>query len=108
MVEDMIKMHKESFQMLVRGKDNTVIEITIPGYTFSFLGVDFGCTNKYYYDGKLETYDRQWILVDLETKLACGRAVSRRTFSSLLTPQYVNRIKEIKKKRKLYKSENRC
>ena len=49
---------------------------------------------------------RQWILVDLETKLVCGKSVSRRTFSSLLTPQYVNRIKEIKKKRKLYKSEN--
>lgn len=107
-MESMIPMTQQGFQMLVRGKSNTVVEITIPGYTFSFLGVEFGCTNKYYDGDKLETYDKQWILVDLDTKLVCGRAISRRAFSSLLTPQYVNRIKEIKRKRELYKSENRC
>lgn len=105
-MERMIPMTQKEFQMLTRGRDNTVVEITIPGYTFSFLGIEFGCTDKYYCNGELETYDKQWILVDLDTKLVCGRAISRRAFSALLTPQYVNRIKEIKRKRELYKSEN--
>lgn len=106
-MEKMITMNRNKYQMLTRGKDGEVVEVTIPGYTFSFLGVEFGCSNKYYDDnGKLKEYERNWVLVDLETKLVCGRAASRRSFSSILTPEYVNRIKEIKKKRKLYKSEN--
>lgn len=107
-MEPTIKMYRGSIQMLTRDKNNEIVEITIPGYTFSFLGVEFGCTNKYYCNGELKTYDKQWILIDLETKLVCGRTASRRGFSYLLTPEYVNRIKEIKRKRKLYKSEHKC
>lgn len=107
-MEKTIKMYKGQYQMLIRDKDGKIIEVTIPGYTFSFLGVDFGCSNMRYIaeTGELQKDEKNWILVDIETKLVCGRCASRRGFSYLLTPEYVNRIKEIKKKRKLYKSEN--
>ena len=47
-MERTIKMYKGQYQMLTRDKDGKIIEVTIPGFTFSFLGVDFGCSNMHY------------------------------------------------------------
>ena len=96
----MIAMQRKEFDILCKtGK------LKLPGYIFSFLGVDFGCSNMQYCNGKLEKAN-DWYLYDLDTGRKCAKAVNRRALSESITPRFVKELNA--KKAELYKIENRC
>lgn len=105
-MERTIPMHKGTFKILWYDteKDEDVWR-DISGYTFSFIGIDFGCTQHYYdEDNELKTYTQNWDLIDLKTGQVCAHAVNRRAFSAILTPDFIDELK--RKRAELYKDEN--
>ena len=102
-MERTIQMKRGDFIASVRRKDGHREKKKISGYIFSYLGVEFGCSNNYYCEGEIKK-QKYWNLYDLETGRVCADAVSRRSFSYIITPQFVRELNEAKQK--LYKSEN--
>ena len=102
-MERTIQMKRGDFIASIRRKDGHRDKKKIPGYIFSYLGVAFGCSNKGIINDELIKCS-EWYLYDLETGYRCAKAINRRAFSYIITPQFVEKLNEAKQK--LYKSEN--
>ena len=101
-MEKMIQMRSSEFDVLVK-ENGEITRKRLPGYVFSLLDVEFGCSNKGIINDELIDCESLY-LYDLETGYKCAKAVSRRAFSNIITPQFVEKLNAAKQK--LYKIEN--